>query len=51
MPVAAACGDQQAALVGNGGFTPGDAKATFGTGIFVLMLHGRAAAASRTASR
>jgi len=37
VPIASACGDQQAALVGNGGFSAGDAKATFGTGIFALM--------------
>jgi len=36
IPIAAACGDQQASLVGNGGFEPGDAKVTFGTGIFAL---------------
>ena len=41
IPIAAACGDQQAALVGNGGFSPGDAKVTFGTGIFALMHTGR----------
>ncbi len=38
--IAAACGDQQASLAGNGGFTPGDTKATFGTGIFVLTYTG-----------
>jgi glycerol kinase len=35
--VAGIAGDQQAALVGHGGFSAGDAKATFGTGIFALM--------------
>ncbi len=34
--IGAACGDQQASLVGNGGFEPGDAKVTFGTGVFAL---------------
>ena len=56
-------GDQQAALVGNGGFEAGDAKATFGTGIFALMhtgsrarghrrarLHGRGLLAGRRSS-
>ncbi len=40
IPITAACGDQQAALVGNGGFSAGDAKATFGTGIFALTHSG-----------
>jgi glycerol kinase len=30
-------GDQQAALVGHGCFTPGEAKATYGTGCFLVM--------------
>jgi len=37
VPIAGVCGDQQAALVGNGCFKAGDAKATFGTGVFALM--------------
>ncbi len=37
IPITSACGDQQASLVGNGGFLAGDAKATFGTGVFALM--------------
>lgn len=37
IPIAGICGDQQAALVGNGGFSAGDTKATFGTGVFALM--------------
>ncbi len=37
VPISGICGDQQAALVGNGGFAAGDAKATFGTGVFALM--------------
>jgi glycerol kinase len=36
VPVAALAGDQQAALVGQGCFEPGEAKATYGTGTFVL---------------
>jgi len=42
IPVASIVGDQQAALVGNGGFSAGDAKVTFGTGIFALMHSGTA---------
>jgi len=41
IPITSACGDQQAALVGNGGFSAGDAKATFGTGVFALTHTGR----------
>lgn len=41
-------GDQQAALVGNGCFSPGDAKATFGTGIFALMHTGSDRVQSRS---
>jgi glycerol kinase len=37
IPIAGICGDQQAALAGNGCFSAGDAKATFGTGVFALM--------------
>ena len=40
IPVASIVGDQQAALVGNGCFSAGDAKVTFGTGIFALMHSG-----------
>jgi glycerol kinase len=36
-PVAGIAGDQQAALVGQAGFTPGAAKCTYGTGSFLLM--------------
>ena len=36
MPVAGIAGDQQAALFGQGCFAPGEAKATYGTGSFVL---------------
>ncbi len=48
VPITAACGDQQASLVGNGGFAAGDAKATFGTGVFALMHGGRARPRSQT---
>ncbi|GLY01618.1 MULTISPECIES: glycerol kinase GlpK [Actinoplanes] len=37
VPIAAAIGDQQAALFGQTCFTPGDAKCTYGTGGFLLM--------------
>jgi glycerol kinase len=37
VPIAAAAGDQQAALFGQTCFTPGDAKNTYGTGCFLLM--------------
>jgi len=37
VPVAGLAGDQQAALFGQGCFSPGEAKATFGTGSFVLV--------------
>ena len=36
LPVAGIAGDQQAALFGQGCFAPGQAKATYGTGTFVL---------------
>jgi glycerol kinase len=37
LPVAGIAGDQQAALVGQGCFSAGQAKATYGTGTFVLV--------------
>ena len=46
IPIGSACGDQQASLAGNGGFSPGDAKATFGTGVFALMHTGTTRATS-----
>lgn len=48
VPIAGICGDQQAALVGNGCFKAGDAKATFGTGVFALMHTGRTRVRSRS---
>ncbi|WP_017446022.1 glycerol kinase GlpK [Gayadomonas joobiniege] len=41
IPVHAILGDQQAALVGQGCFTPGDAKCTFGTGGFLMLNTGQ----------
>ena len=37
IPVAGVVGDQQAALLGQDCFDPGDVKATYGTGTFALM--------------
>ena len=37
VPIAAAMGDQQAALFGQTCFAPGDAKCTYGTGGFLLL--------------
>ena len=37
LPIAAVCGDQQAALFGQTCFNAGEAKNTFGTGCFMLM--------------
>src|SRR5215471_1317752 len=37
VPIAGVLGDQQAALVGQACFLPGDAKNTYGTGCFLLM--------------
>src|SRR6185295_12686189 len=37
VPIAAAIGDQQAALFGQTCFAPGEAKCTYGTGNFILL--------------
>jgi glycerol kinase len=37
VPIAGILGDQQAALVGQACFAPGEAKSTYGTGCFLLM--------------
>jgi glycerol kinase len=37
IPIAGVAGDQQAALIGQAGFTPGIAKNTYGTGSFVVL--------------
>jgi glycerol kinase len=37
VPITGILGDQQAALVGQACFTPGDAKNTYGTGCFLLL--------------
>jgi glycerol kinase len=44
--IAGDLGDQQAALVGQACFEPGEAKNTYGTGCFMLMNTGRKAAVS-----
>jgi glycerol kinase len=41
VPIAGILGDQQAALVGQACFKPGEAKNTYGTGCFLLMNAGR----------
>jgi glycerol kinase len=45
LPLRAQVADQQAALAGSGCVVPGRAKATFGTGVFVLAFTGAAAPA------
>lgn len=47
IPLAAACGDQQAATFGQACFTPGMAKNTYGTGCFMLMNTGEQPIASQ----
>ena len=47
IPVAGVAGDQQAALFGQGCFTPGSAKNTYGTGCFLLMNTGAEAPRSK----
>jgi glycerol kinase len=48
IPVAGIAGDQQAALFGQACFDPGDAKATYGTGAFILMNTGAEPVASKS---
>lgn len=40
-PIAAVLGDQQAALYGQGCFTPGSLKNTYGTGCFIMLNTGK----------
>jgi glycerol kinase len=47
VPIAGMAGDQQAALFGQGCFTPGMAKNTYGTGCFMLMNTGTRPVRSR----
>jgi glycerol kinase len=46
VPIRGVAGDQQAALFGQTGFYPGDAKNTFGTGCFLVMNTGSEAVRS-----
>ena len=46
VPIAGILGDQQAALMGQTCFAPGEAKNTYGTGCFLLMNTGEKAVAS-----
>ncbi len=47
LPIAGVAGDQQAATFGQGCFSPGMAKNTYGTGCFMLMNTGTAAVPSQ----
>jgi len=47
LPITGVAGDQQAALFGQACFTPGMAKATYGTGCFLLVHTGAAPVRSR----
>jgi glycerol kinase len=48
IPVCGDLGDQQAALVGQACYTPGEAKNTYGTGCFMLLNTGTKAVQSRS---
>ncbi|HEY4240876.1 MAG TPA: glycerol kinase GlpK [Kofleriaceae bacterium] len=48
IPITGIAGDQQAALFGQACFAPGDAKATYGTGAFILMNTGDQPVASKS---
>jgi glycerol kinase len=48
VPICGIAGDQQAALVGQGCLSAGSAKATYGTGCFMLLNTGAEAATSRS---
>ena len=48
IPIAGIAGDQQAALFGQGCYTPGSAKNTYGTGSFLLMNTGSEPVASES---
>jgi len=47
IPICGLAGDQQAATIGQGCLAPGDTKATYGTGAFVLANQGEAVPHSR----
>jgi glycerol kinase len=46
IPISGVAGDQQAALIGQSCFTPGDLKSTYGTGCFALLNTGEQAVMS-----
>ncbi|WP_374576233.1 glycerol kinase GlpK [Phenylobacterium sp.] len=48
VPIRGVAGDQQAALMGQGCVSPGEMKATYGTGCFLLVNTGEAAPVSRS---
>jgi len=48
IPIRGVAGDQQAALMGQGCIRPGEMKATYGTGCFMLVNTGQAAPVSRS---
>ena len=48
IPICGMAGDQQAAAIGQACLTPGETKATYGTGAFVLTHTGEAAPVSRS---
>ncbi|QEG32423.1 Glycerol kinase [Gemmata obscuriglobus] len=48
VPIRGVAGDQQAALFGQGCFSPGEAKCTYGTGAFYLLHTGDVAVVSRS---
>ena len=47
LPIRGVAGDQQAAAIGQGCFTPGALKSTYGTGCFVIINTGAEAVASK----
>ncbi|MEC8641386.1 MAG: FGGY family carbohydrate kinase, partial [Pseudomonadota bacterium] len=47
LPIRGVAGDQQAAAIGQGCFTPGALKSTYGTGCFVIINTGEEVVASR----
>jgi glycerol kinase len=47
LPISGIAGDQQAALFGQAGYSPGMVKSTYGTGAFLLMNTGQRAVESR----
>ena len=48
IPIAGAAGDQQSALIGQGCFACGEGKATYGTGLFLLVNTGERAVSSQS---